>query len=128
MVPGVALMSAGTVLGVIYPAGDLDLGAGPTSARWRFPGTDGVVNALATPYNIALGVLGLLAVASLFLRLRGADAERRHQVRWVAYAGGLALVIYESRNLVLQFPIGCAVGIIVVGVMVAGSPSRPPSG
>jgi signal transduction histidine kinase len=121
MVPGLALMSAGVFLGVIDPApGYLDLGGSPDISPLAIPGADGVVNALTTPYNIALGALGLLAVASLFLRLRGADAERRHQVRWVAYAGGLALVIYVLTNLAPSSPSGALLVFIVVGVIVAG--------
>src|SRR5450631_2643235 len=121
MVPGLALMSAGVFLGVIDPApGYLDLGGSPDISPLAIPGADDVVNALTTPYNIALGALGLLAVASLFLRLRGADAERRHQVRWVAYAGGLALVIYVLTNLAPSSASGALLVFIVVGVIVAG--------
>ena len=121
MVTLLTVMSIGLVIGVINPTpGNLDVGVGTDVSPLGIPGTGDVINALATPYSVALDVLGIVAVVSLFLRLRGADAERRHQVRWVAFAGGLALVLYASTSLVSSNPTGLLLAALLVGVTVAG--------
>jgi signal transduction histidine kinase len=122
LLTGLALMSLGVFLSVIDPApGYLDVGGvGSDISPLAIPGAGGAVNALTTPYTVVLDVLGIIVVASVFLRLRGADAERRHQVRWVAYAGGLALVLYTVTNLVPTSPSGALLVLLLVGVTVAG--------
>jgi signal transduction histidine kinase len=118
----VAVMACGLLLSVVNPTpGYLDSGnAGSDISPLAIRGADGVVNALTIPYNIALYAMGALAVASIFVRLRDADSERRHQVRWVAYAGGLALVLYVLSSLVPTSPSGPLLALLVASVMVAG--------
>ena len=50
---------------------------------------------------------------SLFWRLRGATAERRHQIRWVAFAGGLAVALYILTNVTPGSPSGVALGLLL---------------
>jgi signal transduction histidine kinase len=62
------------------------------------PGFGGAVNAytaLTTPVYYALA---LLAFVSVFLRLRGADAERRLQIRWFAAGAVVSIVCNEITN------------------------------
>ena len=62
------------------------------------PGFGGAVNAytaLTTPLYYALA---LLAFVSVFLRLRGADAERRLQIRWFAAGAVVSIVCNEVTN------------------------------
>ena len=116
-----AVMSAGLVLSVVDPTpGYLDVGGGSDVSPLAIPGADGLVNALTTPFNIALNAVGVVVLASIFLRLRGADAERRHQVRWVAYAGSLALVLYAALGLAGNDPSGVLLALLVTGVAIAG--------
>jgi signal transduction histidine kinase len=118
----VVVMAGGLILSVVNPTpGNLDIGNnGSDISPLAIRGADGVVNALTTPYNIVLYSIGALAVASIFVRLRGADSERRHQIRWVAYAAGLALVLYVFAGLGPNSPSGALLVLLLVGVTVAG--------
>ncbi len=55
-------------------------------------GAGGAVNAYAVASGFAEVALFVLALVSVLLRLRGADAERRHQIKWFA-AGAVATVV-----------------------------------
>ncbi|MGD0194129.1 MAG: sensor histidine kinase [Candidatus Dormibacteria bacterium] len=85
-------------------------------------GARGLVAALNTPVSVAGTVLGLAAVLSLFLRMRGATSERRHQIKWVAAAAALTIGILV---LVLLLPLPPSLGwqalaIIAVLYVIAG--------
>jgi hypothetical protein len=59
-------------------------------------GLDGVRNLLGPVATISgaleRGILGLIAVASLFIRLRHAGGEEREQVKWLAYAASMVVI------------------------------------
>jgi signal transduction histidine kinase len=114
-------MAAGLVLALVNPTpGYLDL-YGSDVSPLAIPGAGSVVNALATPQSLLLDAIGLAAVVSLFLRLRGADADRRHQVKWMAYAGALALGIYSTTSLAPSTPSTVALQVaLVTGAVIAG--------
>ncbi len=118
----IAVMACGVLLAFVNPTpGYLDVGNnGSDVSPLAIRGAAGVINALTTPYNVALFAIGFTAVASIFVRLRGADSERRHQISWVAYAGGLALALYVVTGLVPSEPTGLLLACLVVGVTVAG--------
>jgi signal transduction histidine kinase len=115
------VMAAGLVLTLVDPApGYLDL-YGSDVSPLAIPGAEGVVNALVTPENLLFDAIGLATVVSLFLRLRGADADRRHQVKWIAYAGALSLGIYGLTSLAPSTPSAVALQVaLIIGVVIAG--------
>ncbi len=57
----------------------------------------GVIQPGISPYSVkligvlALAVVGLPAVGSLVVRLRGADAEQRQQIKWVVWAASVTV-------------------------------------
>ena len=55
-------------------------------------GLAGVVNGFITISTLAGYVLDVVAFVSVFLRLRGADADERHQIKWFA-AGAITTVV-----------------------------------
>jgi signal transduction histidine kinase len=48
------------------------------------PGSAPVVNTLSTLWNVISNVLTAGVIVAVFLRLRGADSDTRHQIKWVA--------------------------------------------
>jgi signal transduction histidine kinase len=50
------------------------------------PGSAPVVNTLSTVWNVISNVLSAAVIVAVFLRLRGADSDTRHQIKWVAAA------------------------------------------
>ena len=50
------------------------------------PGSAPVVNTLSTLWNVISNVLTAGVIVAVFLRLRGADSDTRHQIKWVASA------------------------------------------
>ncbi len=118
----VATMACGMLLAFVNPTpGYLDIGnSGSDISPLAIGGAAGIINALTTPYNVALYTIGVMAVASIFVRLRGADSERRHQISWVAYAGALAIALYVVTSLVPNEPTGLLLACLLVGVTVAG--------
>ena len=116
-----AVMAFGLVISVVNPTpGYLGLNGGTDVSPLAIRGAADVVNAMAIPYNIALYAIGVAAVASVFMRLRGADSERRHQIRWVAYAGGVSFTIYALTSLTPNTPSGALVALLLLGVVIAG--------
>ncbi|HZS16084.1 MAG TPA: sensor histidine kinase [Candidatus Dormibacteraeota bacterium] len=99
LVRGLAVVvAAGLVVALISPEGTL--GMDSNNSPIAIAGARGIVDA-ATPVISGLGyAAGLAAVVSLFLRLRGADAERRHQIRWVAFGAAIAVVLLVSISLI----------------------------
>jgi hypothetical protein len=59
-------------------------------------GLEGARNLLGPVATVAgaleRGILGLVAVASLFLRLRRARGEEREQIKWLAYAASVVVI------------------------------------
>ena len=56
------------------------------------------------------GILGFIAVASLFLRLRRAGAEEREQIKWLAYAASVVVI-----GAILTYVVPEATGTLWVG-------------
>jgi signal transduction histidine kinase len=86
---------------------------------------DQVVQGVVQPLGWALSILALISV---FLRLRGADGERRHQIRWFATGALVTLALVVPGSLLPNsFPHTPSAGqIAVVGVlMVVGSAAIP---
>ncbi|MGH2675320.1 MAG: ATP-binding protein [Actinomycetota bacterium] len=121
-----------SVLGAVFvlgaftegPLGDVDppirnpLGFLPNFSGSATPAEQG-------PMLLALLVLVLLCVASVFFRYRRASSEQRHQLKWLLYAGGLvagSLTIGDSLPdpwsnvlftlVILSLPAGTAVAIL----------------
>ena len=98
----VALSVTGIPLCLINPAPGT-LGSGPTPAVVSvlgIPAAAGLVTALSTVWTVAGFAIALIAVGSVFLRLRGANAERRHQIRWFAFAALLTMLIFAATSIV----------------------------
>jgi hypothetical protein len=66
---------------------------------WTLPNPIGFINeetlnALVLPWQIGLGITTVLALVSLFVRFRAADAVERTQIKWVLFACGVFAVVY----------------------------------
>ncbi|MHB8489179.1 MAG: GAF domain-containing sensor histidine kinase [Candidatus Dormibacteria bacterium] len=97
----------GLVLAVIDPTpGVLGLTAVPTPgvilpvSVLAIPGTAGVVGVLSTIVSFLYWTLAACAVVSMFLRMRGADADQRHQIKWVAFAAVATLTTVVVLNVI----------------------------
>ena len=66
-------------------------------------GAGGAITAMSTAISVLNVVLGAGVVISIFLRLRNADADGRHQIKWVAFAGTITLATILVLNLI---PVG----------------------
>jgi signal transduction histidine kinase len=114
------LMAAGWLLDLVNPTrGNLGVSSSDVSVL-AIPALANQMNTINLVYNLAIYTIGLAAVVSLFLRLRGADPDRRHQIRWVAYAGGLSLVIFITSSVLPGNPSPLVTGFLAVAVTVAG--------
>jgi hypothetical protein len=87
----VAVALVGTVA-VAFLAGSI-----PTLAPIENPlGVEGAQTLLGPVATVAgaleRGILGLVAVGSLFLRLRRARGEEREQIKWLAYAASVVVI------------------------------------
>ncbi len=101
----VAASTAGFVLNLFDPTpGNIGESTHDVSAL-AIKGSEGTMATLGTLTSVATLVLGLTVVLSIFLRLRGADADRRHQVKWVAFASVLPVVVITGLTL-LPLPAG----------------------
>jgi signal transduction histidine kinase len=65
--------------------------AAPVSVL-AIPGSAPLVNTLSILWNLLSNVFSAAVIVAVFLRLRGADSDTRHQVKWVASAA-LFLVV-----------------------------------
>jgi signal transduction histidine kinase len=90
-VVGVGL--SGLVLGVINPApGALGIVSSPAPgiaapvSVLAIPGSAPLVSTLANVWNVLSNVFSAAVIVAVFLRLRGADSDTRHQIKWVASA------------------------------------------
>jgi signal transduction histidine kinase len=100
----------GMVLGVTNPTpGVLGLTTAPAPgislpvSILAIPGAAGVITALSTAFSVLFVVLGAGVVMSVFARLRNADSDGRHQIKWVAFAGTITLATILILNLI---PVG----------------------
>jgi signal transduction histidine kinase len=83
----------GLVLNLVDPTpGNLGESSRDVSAL-AIRGSAPLISTLGWLTSVALLFFGAAAVVSVFLRLRGADADRRHQIKWVAYAGLLPVIV-----------------------------------
>ncbi len=66
-------------------------------------GIAGIVTAFSNVVGVFFTLEAGAVLVSIFLRMRGADADRRHQVKWVAFAGVITLTIVFVLNAI---PVG----------------------
>ncbi|MBW3665615.1 MAG: UDP-3-O-acyl-N-acetylglucosamine deacetylase [Actinobacteria bacterium] len=89
-------VAAAAAAGIVLQALDFAIGA------WTIRGiqvvesgdasvASGLPDPLATIGSALLFTTAILSVGSLFVRLRRADAEQRQQIRWVVFAGAVAV-------------------------------------
>jgi signal transduction histidine kinase len=97
----------GLVLGVVNPTpGILGITTVPTPgvalpvSVLAIPGAAGVITAMSTAISALFVVLGAGVVVSVFARLRNADADGRHQIKWVAFAATITLATILVLNLI----------------------------
>jgi|HubBroStandDraft_6_1064221.scaffolds.fasta_scaffold00032_101 signal transduction histidine kinase len=90
---------SGLFLSVIDPApGALGIVASPQGgiaapvSILAIPGSAPLVNTLSTLWNLLSNLFSAAVIVAVFLRLRGADSDTRHQIKWVASAA-LFLVV-----------------------------------
>ena len=106
----VAVGLIGVVLAATNPTpGVLGLTNVPTSGV-KLPisilairGAAGVITVASNAISFLFVGLGACVILSIFLRLRGADADRRHQIKWVGFGAAITLTTILVLNLV---PIG----------------------
>jgi signal transduction histidine kinase len=111
------------LLTIAGPSGNLHL-VSPLGIAGEGP-VDQVVQGVVQPVGWGLSILALISV---FTRLRGADGERRHQVRWFATGGVLTLALVVPGTLLPNtFGHSPTAGqIALVGVLVVvGSAAIP---
>jgi hypothetical protein len=91
-------VAAGIVVTLIDPSNPL--GMNSDASPLAVPAARGVVDVLVPVIRSINFATGLVAMASVFLRLRGADAERRHQIRWVAFGGAVAVGVFVAVSVI----------------------------
>jgi signal transduction histidine kinase len=106
----IAIGSCGLVLCVINPTlGSLGVATGQTpgltlaASLLAIPGSGAIVGTLSTAVNLMSYALAAAVIGSIFLRLRNADADRSHQIKWVAFA---AIVTITTVIVLNTIPIG----------------------
>ena len=107
--PGTLGALSTTQPGVVYPVSVLAIA-----------GSAPVVNTLSTFWNLVSNVLSAAVIVAVFLRLRGADSDTRHQIKWVAAAAlfltATILLVSFLPNGVFSDPgplVGAAVALLV---------------
>src|ERR671914_1303951 len=118
-------------IGVVIVSGTVSVALWPETARGFDPinrplGTE-VATDVINPVETIVYALGLIAAASLFVRLRGSRGVQRQQVKWFTYAvavlatsATLAYVVSESMGVVwLEWVSSVLVVVGVVGLPVA---------
>jgi hypothetical protein len=106
---------------------------GGTSGVWRVPNPIGFIPEEAfpfVPWAVTLVTLAMLAVASVFVRYRGAGTTERQQIKWLLYGGAAFVVVYAAGFLsgegegnsqlynallslaLLMLPLAIAIGIL----------------
>jgi signal transduction histidine kinase len=104
-----AVNPAPGALGIGY-AGSPDVNA---TSPLAVPGAEGAVDAFTAITTPMYYALALLAFVSVFLRLRGADAERRLQIKWFGAGAAVSLVCNEITNF-LPAPTNAAPALLAV--------------
>jgi len=106
----IAVGAAGLVLCVVTPGpGALGIsfaatpGVSPPRSPLAIQGSGAVVTTLSTVVNLFSYAVAALVLASIFLRLRGADADRRHQIKWVAFGAVVTITTVIGLN---SIPVG----------------------
>ena len=106
----IAIGVLGAVLGVVNPTpGALGIsfvvapGKNPPMSLLAIRGSGTIVLAVSTVVNLISYALDALVLTSIFLRLRGADADRRHQIKWVAFGAVVTITTLIGLNSV---PVG----------------------
>jgi signal transduction histidine kinase len=106
----IAVGLIGLVLVVINPTpGALGITTVPTqgvplpTSILALHGAGGVITTLSTAISVLFVGLGACVILSIFVRLRGADSDRRHQVKWVGFGAAITLTTIQVLNLI---PIG----------------------
>jgi hypothetical protein len=119
------------VIGVVVVAGTVSVALWPETARGfdliNHPLGTEVATDVFNPVETILYALGLIAAASLFVRLRGSKGVERQQVKWFTYAvavlatsATLAYVVSDSMGVVwLEWVSSVLVIVSVVGLPVA---------
>ncbi len=102
--------AAGVVLAVVSPTpGSLGITSVPAPgvvlpvSILAIPGSAGVIATLSTVVSLVGVVLGACAVISIFLRMRAADADGRHQIKWVGFGATITLTTILVLNII---PVG----------------------
>ncbi len=97
---------SGLVLSVINPTpGELGIvsssqpGVGAPSSVLAIPGSAPLVNTLSTLWNVLSNLFSAAVIVAVFLRLRGADSDTRHQIKWVASAALFLVATILLTNL-----------------------------
>jgi signal transduction histidine kinase len=106
----ITIAGVGLVLVVINPTpgalgetSSAEPGVVLTVSMLAIPGSGGIVTALSNVVGVFFTLSAAAVVVSVFLRMRGADADRRHQVKWVAFAAVITLTTVFGLN---ALPIG----------------------
>jgi hypothetical protein len=131
-----ALGLTGLILNVINPTpGVLGITANPYPgitlpvSVLAIHGSASVVNTLSNVWNVLSNVVAAAVLLSIFLRLRGADSDTRHQIKWVAFAAvflSAALIIANFLPNVIfsnEGPSASALIAVVVSIAALGVPA-----
>jgi signal transduction histidine kinase len=102
---GLALALVTPTPGVLGMISVSEPGVTPAVSVLAVPGTGVVMGVLSTIMSLVFWVLVACTVVSLFVRMRGADADRRHQVKWVAFGAAATSTTIVVLN---ALPIGNA--------------------
>ena len=92
-------------------------------------GSAPLVNALSNLWNLLSNVFSAAVIVAVFLRLRGADSDTRHQIKWVASSALILVVTILLANLLPNGffanpgPLGGPGVALVVSVAVLGVPT-----
>jgi signal transduction histidine kinase len=112
-----AVSTFGFVLNLVDPTpGNIGESTHDVSAL-AIGGSAPTITKLGTFTSLATLALGATVVVSIFLRLRGADADRRHQIKWVAFASVLPVIVITGLSLL---PLPSAGPGAVINAMAAG--------
>ena len=117
------LVAAGLVISVTYPdpgALGITTGSDPglvVVSPFAIRGAQNVLATASTVVAVAGIVVALLALVSVFRRLRDADSDRRHQIRWFAYG---ALITFVFFVLVSVVPSSIFTGPTTTALLVVG--------
>jgi signal transduction histidine kinase len=93
------------------------------------PGSGPLVTTLSSLWNLMSNVLSVVVFVSVFLRLRGADSDTRHQIKWVGAAALFLTVVILLVNLLPNVifanpgPVIEVVTAVLVSLAILGVPT-----